>query len=134
MTTIKIHEFSTGIAVQGTPENWWSTRFTGYMNLTLAQVPPVLQNAISNRLFQAAEGSVREAVETARAAGETTVQRAIIAREVKEGNNAYSAIAVITPAKDEKGRTISVYRYFLTTGLGNLIHLLYFQLYSFRLH
>ena len=98
MTTIKIHEFSTGIAVQGTPENWWSTRFTGYMNLTLAQVPPVLQNAISNRLFQAAEGSVREAVETARAAGETTVQPAIIAREVKEGNNAYSAIAVITPA------------------------------------
>ena len=74
MTIITIHEFSTGIAVQGTPENWWSTRFTGYMNLTLAKVPAVLQNAISNRLFQVAEGSVREAVETARAAGETTVQ------------------------------------------------------------
>ena len=125
MTIITIHEFSTGIAVQGTPENWWSTRFTGYMNLTLAKVPAVLQNAISNRLFQVAEGSVREAVETARAAGETTVQPAIIVREVKEGNNAYSAIAVITPAKDEKGRTISVYRYFLTAGLGNLTHLLY---------
>ncbi|EAM52584.1 hypothetical protein CwatDRAFT_5708 [Crocosphaera watsonii WH 8501] len=68
MTIITIHEFSTGIAVQGTPENWWSTRFTGYMNLTLAKVPAVLQNAISNRLFQVAEGSVREAVETARAA------------------------------------------------------------------
>ena len=125
MTIITIHEFSTGIAVQGTPENWWSTRFTGYMNLTLAKVPAVLQNAISNRLFQVAEGSVREAVETARAAGETTVQPAIIVREVKEGNHACSAIAVITPAKDEKGRTISVYRYFLTTGLGNLTHLLY---------
>ncbi|MGK7939832.1 MAG: hypothetical protein AB4062_06720 [Crocosphaera sp.] len=117
MTKIQIHEFSTGISVQGTPENWWLNRFTGYMNLTLSQVPPAVQNAISNGLFKAAEGSVEQGGEPA-----------IIGREVKEKNDAWSVIAVITVAKDEKGRNVPVYRYFLTQNIGNLAHLLYWYI------
>ncbi len=109
---MKIHEFSTGIAVGGTPDKWWSNRFTGYMNLTLEKVPTSVQNAISNGLFKLAEGSVRGAIEPA-----------IIGREVQEGDDAHSVLAVVTPASDEKGRTISTYRYFLTEGVGNLEHL-----------
>ncbi|MGK7941207.1 MAG: hypothetical protein AB4062_13875 [Crocosphaera sp.] len=110
---MRIHEFSTGIAVGGTPAQWWSNRFTGYMNLTLDKIPSSVQNTISHGLFKAAEGSVTGAVEPA-----------LIGREVKFGNDAWSVLATVTPAKDEKGRTISTYRYFLTEGIGNLGHLL----------
>ena len=100
---MKIHEFSTGIQVIVTADNWRSAGFDGYMNSTLEKVPSSVQNAISNGLFSAAEGSVRNAIEPA-----------LIGREVKEGEDAHSVLAVVTPAQDDRGRTISTYRYFLT--------------------
>jgi hypothetical protein len=107
MTTIYIHEFSTGIDLQGTPDNWWSSKFTGYMNNTLGYIPEAVQDAISDALFDVAEGKA-------------TDKPAIIGREVEKQGDAWSVIAVVTAAKDEKGRTISVYRYFLTQGKGKL--------------
>jgi hypothetical protein len=107
MTTIDIHEFSTGIDLQGTPDNWWSSKFTGYMNNTLGYIPEAVQDAISDALFDVAEGKA-------------TDKPAIIGREVEKQGDAWSVIAVVTAAKDEKGRTISVYRYFLTQGKGKL--------------
>jgi hypothetical protein len=107
MTTIHIHEFSTGIDLQGTPDNWWSSKFTGYMNNTLGYIPEAVQDAISDALFDVAEGKA-------------TDKPAIIGREVEKQGDAWSVIAVVTAAKDEKGRTISVYRYFLTQGKGKL--------------
>jgi len=107
MDTIKIYEFSTGIDLQGTSDNWWSSKFTGYMNNTLGYIPEAVQDAISDALFDVAEGKA-------------TDKPAIIGREVEKQGDAWSVIAVVTAAKDEKGRTISVYRYFLTQGKGKL--------------
>ncbi len=105
--TIAIHEFSTGINVQGTANNWRSVGFTGYMNCTIDPIPPVVQNAISNHLFAVSEG---DAINTP----------AMVGREVEENGEAWSVLAVVSRANDEKGRGISVYRYFLTEGKGKL--------------
>ena len=107
MDTIQIYEFSTGIDLQGTSDNWWSSKFTGYMNNTLGYIPEAVQDAISDALFDVAEGKA-------------TDKPAIIGREVEKQGDAWSVIAVVTAAKDEKGRPISVYRYFLTQGKGKL--------------
>jgi|LakMenE01Jun11ns_1017448.scaffolds.fasta_scaffold9887364_2 hypothetical protein len=114
MKTIEIHEFSTGIEIQGTPDNWWSQGFIGYMNSTLQEIPAEIQHSISNRLFEVGYSNA-------------TNNPAIIAREVEEKGDAWSIVAVVTRAKDEKGRTISVYRYFLTQGLGQINDLLTYQ-------
>ena len=47
--TIEIHEFSTGIEIIGTSNNWKPGGFTdNYLNSTLQFVPISVQNAIHN--------------------------------------------------------------------------------------
>jgi hypothetical protein len=107
MANIEIHEFSTGIRVVGTPTQWWSTGFEGYINSTLPSIPGSVQNEISAGLFKVAEGK-------------TSDNPALIGREVEDRGDAWSVLAIATAGKDERGRTISLYRYFLTAGLGRL--------------
>ena len=115
MSTIEIHEFSTGIDVQGTPDNWCSVGFSGgYMNSTLSYIPRSVQQEIAADLFYLSEFAVQK-------------KPAIIGREVKLGQEEWSVLAVITHAKDESKRGISVSRYFLTEGLGKLNDLLTYQ-------
>lgn len=112
MSIITIHEFSTGIQVDGNPHNWFSRGFSGsYMNSTLPQIPVGVQNSISLREFAVAEGTSRD-------------EPAIIGREISGNGEAWSVIAVVTRGKDDRGRSVSLYRYFLTEGIGNLGHIL----------
>ncbi len=106
---IEIHEFSTGIRPERTANgNWISTGFTGqYMNMTLESVPPAVERSIANREFAVTEGA-------------STDQPAIIGREVGSGNDVWSVVAVVTRGRDEIGRSLSVYRYFLCRGDNNL--------------
>ena len=118
MSVIDIHEFSTGINVQGTPDNWWSVGFSGgYMNSTLTSIPKAVHQDIAADLFYLSESAVQE-------------KPAIIGREVRLGQEEWSVLAVITHAKDESERGISVSRYFLTEGLGNLNDLLTYQQFN----
>ena len=107
-TPIEIHEFSTGIRPERTATGWISRGFTGqYMNVTLDRIPEVVERAIANREFALTEGA-------------STEQPAVIGRVVGTAENAWSVMAVVTRGKDEKGRSLSVYRYFLSQGEYNL--------------
>lgn len=122
MTTAKvitIHEFSTGIQAQRTADgNWVSQGFTGqYMNVTLDPIPEVVRKAISNRLFAVAEGS-------------SQAEAAMIGREVIENGEAWSVIAVVSKGKDDRGRSASMYRYFLSEGRNQLTPILRWLLTS----
>jgi hypothetical protein len=110
MTIIHIHEFSTGILVDGTGTagEWRSRGFSGeYMNSTLATIPTPVQLAIKNREFAVAEGA-------------SSQNPAIIGREVEYNQEAWSVIAVVTRGMDERGRGASLYRYFLCQERGKL--------------
>lgn len=110
MTTIHIHEFSTGILVDGTggAGEWRSRGFSGeYMNSTLAKIPTPVQLAIKNREFAVSEGA-------------SSQNPAIIGREVEYHGEAWSVIAVVTRGMDERGRGASLYRYFLCQERGKL--------------
>ncbi|MDB9414157.1 hypothetical protein [Microcystis aeruginosa] len=110
MTTIHIHEFSTGILVDGTggAGEWRSRGFSGeYMNSTLAEIPRPVQLAIKNREFAVSEGA-------------SSQNPAIIGREVEYHGEAWSVIAVVTRGMDERGRGASLYRYFLCQERGKL--------------
>ncbi len=110
MTTIHIHEFSTGILVDGTggAGEWKSRGFSGeYMNSTLATIPRPVQLAIKNREFAVSEGA-------------SSQNPAIIGREVEYHGEAWSVIAVVTRGMDERGRGASLYRYFLCQERGKL--------------
>ena len=114
MTTIHIHEFSTGILVDGTggAGEWRSRGFSGeYMNSTLAKIPTPVQLAIKNREFAVSEGA-------------SSQNPAIIGREVEYDGEAWSVIAVVTRGMDERGRGASLYRYFLCEGKEKLPDLL----------
>ncbi|NCR42986.1 MAG: hypothetical protein GPJ09_01050 [Microcystis aeruginosa SX13-01] len=118
MTIIHIHEFSTGILVDGTGTagEWKSRGFSGeYMNSTLAKIPTPVQLAIRNREFAVAEGASSE-------------NPAIIGREVECNREAWSVIAVVTRGMDERKRGASLYRYFLCEGLNKLPDLLYWYM------
>lgn len=106
---VKIHEFSTGIQAEKTPDGGWVSRgFTGqYINRTIEPIPGAVQSAISNREFAVAEGASRD-------------NPAIIGREVSGGGEEWSVIAVVTRGGDDRGRSASMYRYFLCEGKGNL--------------
>jgi hypothetical protein len=109
---IEIHEFSTGIRPERTATGWVSRGFTGqYMNVTLDRIPAVVERAIANREFAVTEGA-------------STEQPAVIGRVVGTGENPWSVMAVVTRGKDEKGRSLSVYRYFLSQGKYNLRHII----------
>ncbi|WP_066381220.1 hypothetical protein [Anabaena sp. CA = ATCC 33047] len=107
--SIEIHEFSTGIRAERTADGGWvSLGFTGqYMNRTLERIPEVVERSIANREFAVTEGAATE-------------QPALIGRVVGTGNDAWSVLAVVTRGRDEKGRSLSVYRYFLCEGENNL--------------
>jgi|GEM_PF-6605823 len=112
MAIIEIHEFSTGINVQGTPEKWHSTGFSGhYINSTLSKIPEAVRSAIRYDLFSLSESAIQKTA-------------AIIGREVRDENEQWSVLAVITNENDESARRIVVTRYFLTEELGNLSELL----------
>ncbi|QFS51407.1 hypothetical protein [Nostoc sphaeroides] len=111
--SIEIHEFSTGIRVEETANGGWvSLGFTGqYMNCTLERIPEAVKRSIANREFAVTEGT-------------STEEPAIIGREVGTGEDAWSVMAVVTRGRDEKGRSVSVYRYFLCQEHKNLIRLI----------
>ena len=105
MSRIEIHEFSTGIEVKGTPTAWESGGFTGeYMNRTIDPIPQTVLDSIANREFALAEGVVK-------------AEPAIVGRVVK-GNDGeiWSVVAVVTRGRDDRGRGVSLYRYFLCQG------------------
>ena len=106
---LEIHEFSTGIQAERTPDGGWVSRgFTGqYINRTLDPLPIAVENAIRNRDFAVAEGASRD-------------NPAIIGREVSDSTENWSVIAVVTRGGDDRGRSASMYRYFFCEGKGNL--------------
>ncbi|MDB9540130.1 hypothetical protein [Anabaenopsis arnoldii] len=110
---IPIYEFSTGIKAERTPNGGWvSLGFLGkYINCTLEPIPYPVERSIANQEFALTEGA-------------STDQPAIIGRVVGTGEDSWAVIAVVTRARDEKRRSLSVYRYFLTPGANNLRYLL----------
>ncbi|MDB9445467.1 hypothetical protein [Anabaena sp. CS-542/02] len=110
---IPIHEFSTGIKAERTPNGGWvSLGFLGkYINCTLEPIPYPVERSIANQEFALTEGA-------------STDQPAIIGRVVGTGEDSWAVIAVVTRARDEKRRSLSVYRYFLTPGANNLRYVL----------
>ncbi|MGK7873618.1 MAG: hypothetical protein AB4426_10005 [Xenococcaceae cyanobacterium] len=103
-----IYEFSTGIKFETTSEGGWISKgFTGnYMNVTLEAIPKEVERAIANQLFAVVEGV-------------TSNQPAIIGRVVV-GNPKWSVVAVASRGQDDRGRPLSVYRYFLAEGAESL--------------
>ena len=101
---IDIHEFSTGIEVKGTANAWESGGFTGeYMNRTLDKIPQAVLDSIANREFALAEGVVR-------------AEPAIVGRIVRGYGESWSIVAVVTRGRDDLGRGVSLYRYFMCQG------------------
>jgi hypothetical protein len=107
--TIDIHEFSTGIQAERTEDGGWISRgFTGeYLNKTIEPIPRAVQEAITNRDFAVAEGASSD-------------EPAFIGREVAGYEEKWSVVGVVTRGRDDRGRSASMYRYFLCEGLGNL--------------
>lgn len=103
MSSIQIHEFSTGIIPERTADGGWiSCGFTGqYMNVTLNSIPYEVERSIANKEFAVSEGAFRD-------------RPPMIGREIVSDGGMLSVVAVVTKGKDEKGRSASLYRYFLT--------------------
>ncbi|NMG59849.1 peptidoglycan-binding protein [Geitlerinema sp. P-1104] len=103
---LEIHEFSTGIDVKPTASGWESGGFTGvFMNSTLNPIPNAVSEAISNGAFKLAEGASSDSP-------------AMVGREVSGYGEQWSVVAVVTRGKDDRGRPVSLYRYFLTPTVG----------------
>jgi hypothetical protein len=105
-----IHEFSTGITPEGNEQRWVSKGFTGrYMNMTMAEVPSVVERAIANHGFAVAEGTSSD-------------QPAIIGRVVvgTSEQESWSVIAFVTRGEDEYGRSFGFHRYFLCQGMDSM--------------
>ncbi|MCC5896391.1 MAG: peptidoglycan-binding protein [Phormidium sp. BM_Day4_Bin.17] len=99
---LEIHEFSTGIEVKRTASGWESGGFTGvFMNQTLNPIPQAVSDAIANGGFKLAEGASSD-------------NPAIVGRTVTGYGEQWSVVAVVTRGKDDRGRPVSLYRYFLT--------------------
>ncbi|MDV3001069.1 MAG: hypothetical protein N5P05_002675 [Chroococcopsis gigantea SAG 12.99] len=110
---VTIYEFSTGIQVEGTPDNWYSTGFTGeYMDRTIDPIPKAVIKAIDNKLF---------AIKSVHSLNEP----ALIAREViGESGDEWSVVAVLSRREDDCQRPVLLHRYFLCPGLGNIDNIL----------
>jgi hypothetical protein len=74
------------------------------MNATIVHIPDAVEISIANREFAVAEGASSD-------------QPAIIGRVLGIGEDTWSVIAIVTRGRDEKGRSASMYRYFITQGL-----------------
>ncbi|ABG51230.1 conserved hypothetical protein [Trichodesmium erythraeum IMS101] len=112
MHTYNIHEFSTGINVEKLPDGSWRSRgykVGEYMNLTLPQIPLVVERAIANKMFEVSKDRHSQ-------------KPTFVGREVRGNNGApgWSVVAVVTPGGDEYGRFNSFYRYFLCQGVDRL--------------
>jgi hypothetical protein len=81
------------------------------MNRTLDPIPVAVQQAIRNREFAVAEGASSD-------------EPAVIGREISDNGEEWSVIAVVTKGRDDRGRSASMYRYFLCKGIGNLGNIL----------
>lgn len=109
---IEIHEFSTGIEILGTPDQWYVGCFTGnYLNSTLSSIPNLVKDAISSDYFKIAEGT-------------SSKKPAVVGREIIADNEKWSVIAVVIEGSEKSGRKASLYRYFLSEGLGNIRYIL----------
>lgn len=108
--TYIIHEFSTGLMIAETPDNWYSQGFTGkWMNSTIEP------NAIPHSITEAIRNNQLKARSPA------TSEPAVIGRVIQGNDDEYySVIAVITQALDES-RSFPVYRYFWCEGKDNLL-------------
>ena len=113
MSSIQIHEFSTGIIPEQTADGGWISRgFTGqYMNVTLDSIPYEVERSIANKEFAVSEGAFSD-------------RPTMIGREVLSDSGVWSVVAVVTKGKDEKGRSASLYRYFLTDATEGLERIL----------
>ena len=109
---IRIHEFSTGIEIYGTPDNWHVGGFTGkYINSTLSSIPASVQDTISIGYFKIAQGK-------------SSSKPAVVGREIIRDNEQWSVVAVVISGEDNRGRFASLYRYFLCEGVGNIRYIL----------
>jgi hypothetical protein len=81
------------------------------MNRTLDLIPVAVQRAITNREFAVAEGASSD-------------EPAVIGREISDNGEEWSVIAVVTKGRDDRGRSASMYRYFLCKEIGNLGNIL----------
>ncbi|TAE59104.1 MAG: hypothetical protein EAZ87_10775 [Nostocales cyanobacterium] len=114
LSTIEIHEFSTGIKPQKTADGWVSLGFIGqYMNVTIDVIPHIIERSIANREFAVAEGAASDQ------------RAAVIGRVLGTGEETYSVLAIVTRGRDEKGRSASMYRYFFTQGSDGVQNLRY---------
>jgi hypothetical protein len=84
------------------------------MNSTLAIIPEVVRQEIAADLFELSQRLIQQTP-------------ALIGREVKSGNEEWSVLAVVSSARDDAGRSISLTRFFLTEGLGKLNDLVTYQ-------
>ena len=120
MSTIEIHEFSTGVKVQssqvGTQVLWWVEDYTeeDFMNCTLEPIPDVVYQAIDEELLKI----------PCFPKSLNPQKFVIIGREVKNKKEAWSIIAVISKGKDRNREEVLLYRYFIAQGLGKLTDLL----------
>jgi hypothetical protein len=103
---IEIHEFSTGIKVgRNSDGSWVSLGFTGrFINSTFKDsIPHVVERSIANEEFMIREGTASD-------------NPAIVGRVVGMNTDPWSVVAVISKGRDEKGRSGSFHRYFLSKG------------------
>ena len=119
MTTIEIHEFSTGIEFHGTLNQWWFEDFAveEFMNSTLKEIPLGVERAIEQELLSIYSFPVNSDPNK-------PTKPVIIGREIKRKKQTWSILAVVTLTQDSQQTDIFLCRYFLTEGLGRLSDLL----------
>jgi hypothetical protein len=109
---ITIHEFSTGIRPDQTPDGGWVSRgFTSrFMNNTIDPIPHEIERSIANFDFSITEGTARD-------------EPAFIGRIIasQDQQRLWSVVAIISRGKDEVGRSAPFFRYFFVEEEGDFI-------------
>jgi hypothetical protein len=104
---ITIHEFSTGIRPDQTPDGGWVSRgFTSrFMNSTVDPIPHEIERSIANFDFSITEGTARD-------------EPAFIGRIIasQDQQSLWSVVAIVSRGKDEVGRSAPFFRYFFVEG------------------
>jgi hypothetical protein len=104
---ITIHEFSTGIRPDRTPDGGWVSRgFTSrFMNTTVDPIPYEIERSIANFDFSITEGTARD-------------EPAFIGRIIasQDQQSLWSVVAIVSRGKDEVGRSAPFFRYFFVEG------------------